>query len=165
LSGVPLKTTSRVLEELEKENIVRSHHEGRHKYFELNFDEIKTKFLIQETEIHRTFVFLEKYPVFKSFLKEIKIIDGVIIVYGSFAEFAATKDSDLDILVISDEELGLPEYLLPYKVHKISLGKREFLSALEKGEPLIKEVIANHIILYNHSFFTDMLWWYYGKKV
>ena len=164
LSSVPLKTTSRVLEELEKENIIRSHHEGRHKYFELNLENIKTKFLIQEAEIYRTFIFFEKYPIFKSFLKEIKLTDAAIIVYGSFAEFTAGKDSDLDILIISDKKLNLPEYLLPYKVHKITLSKRGFLSAFESGEPLIKEIIANHIILNNHSFFVDMLWWYYGKK-
>jgi predicted nucleotidyltransferase len=164
LSSVPLKTTSRALEELERENIIRSHLEGRHKYFELNLDNIKTKFLIEETEIYRTFIFFEKYPVFKSFLKEIKLVDGSIIVFGSFAEFIAGKDSDLDILVISDKEFNLPEYLLPYKIHKITLSKKEFLSALEKDEPLIKEIIANHIVLHNHSFFVDMLWWYYGKK-
>jgi predicted nucleotidyltransferase len=162
LSGVPLRTTSRTLDVLEKENIIRSYYEGRHKYFELNLDDIKTKFLVQETEIYRTFVFLEKYPVFKSFLKEIKPTDSVIIVYGSFAELAAGKESDLDLLIISDKELDLPEYLLPYKIHKISLTKKEFLSALET-EPLIKEIIANHIILNNHSFFIEMLWWYAKK--
>lgn len=164
LSSIPLKTTSRTLEELEKEGVIKSKRDGRHKYFELNLDNIKTKFFIQETEIYRTFIFLEKYPVFKSFLKEIKLIDCSIVVYGSFANLTASKNSDLDILVISDKKIELPNYILPYNIHKIVLSKKVFLTGLEKEEPLLREILSNHIILYNHSLFVDMMWWYHGKK-
>ena len=165
LSKIPVKTTFRNLIELEKENIVKSKHEGRHKYFELNLDNIKTKFLLQETEIYRTLLFLEKYPIFKSFLKEIELPACSVIIFGSFAELAATKDSDLDVLIISEEkELELPFYLLPYKIHKIVLNRSELLKGLEKKEPLLMEILSNHIVLLNHSFFIDLVWWYYGKK-
>jgi predicted nucleotidyltransferase len=165
LSKIPLKTTFRYLLELEKKGIMKSKREGRNRYFELNLDNIKTKFLLQETEIYRTLLYLEKYPVFKSFLKETELPLCTMIIFGSFAKFAATKDSDLDILIISeDEKLDLPFYILPYKIHKIILSKDEVLRGLEKGEPLLMEILSNHIILLNHSFFIDLVWWYYGKK-
>ncbi len=164
LSKLPLKTTFRVLKELEEENLLHSKIEGRQKYFTLNLDNVKTKFLLLETEIYRTLIFLEKYPVFKSFLKEILIEDCTILVFGSFAEFTATNKSDLDLLIISERKLDLPFHLLPFKIHLISLTKNEFLKGLELKEPLLLEILSNHIVLYNHSFFLDVLWWYYGKK-
>lgn len=152
------------MEELEGKNIIRHRFEGKHKYFELNLDNIETKFFLIEAEISRMLLFLEKYPVFKSFLKDIGPIDGIVVVFGSFSEFTATKDSDLDILTVSDGRIDLPKHLLPYKVNMINLSRKEFLSALVKGEPLIKEILANHTILHNHSLFVDVMWWYYGKK-
>lgn len=163
-SGLLPMTVSRILEMLEKENIIRHRVEGKHKYFELNLDNIKTKFLLVMAEIYKTFSFLERYPVFKSFLKEITKIDGTIVVYGSFANFTATEESDLDVLTISDKKTDLPRHLLPYRIHEINMAKEEFFSALKKGEPLIKEIFTNHIILHNHSFFVDAMWWYYEQK-
>ncbi len=164
LSKLPIKTVFKILKKLEKENIVRSEIEGRHKYFELNLDNIETKFILEETEIHRTLLFLKEYPIFKSFLKEMKIEDCAIIIYGSFAKFMATNKSDLDILIVSERELDLPFYTLPYKIHKIFLRKNEFLKGLEAREPLLMEILANHIVLFNHSFFINILWWYHGRK-
>jgi len=120
--------------------------------------------LILKAEIYRTLNFLNVYPVFKSFLKEIKPVNFMIIVFGSFAEFKATESSDLDILVVSDKEIELPFHLVPYELHKIDLSENEFFNALKEGETLIREIISNHIILCNHSYFVDLIWWYYGKK-
>jgi len=152
------------MEKLEKENTIRHTIEGKHKYFELNLDNIKTKFLLMGAEIHKTLLFLKKHPAFKSFLKETTRLDGTIIVYGSFSDFTATKDSDLDILTISDKKINLPRHLLPYRIHEINLTKKEFFSALSKDEPLMREILTNHVILHNHSFFIDAMWWYYEKK-
>lgn len=163
LSNTPLKTVARSLGELEEKNILTSRTEGKHKYYELNLDNIETKFLLIEVEIYRTLLFLKNYPVFKSFLKEIGPSDGIIIVYGSFSEFTATEKSDLDILVISEKKLDLPQHLLPYKIHRVDLTQNEFMLALEKGEPLIQEVLQNHIVLHGHSYFIDTLLWYYEK--
>lgn len=164
LSRIPLRTTSRVLEELEKSGIILSKCEGRNKYFELNLGSIKARFLIQGAEIWRTIAFLERYLVFKSFLKEIKPVNCAVIIYGSFAESKAARDSDLDVLIVCDKEPDLPEYILPYTLHKVRLSKSEFLRGLEKDEPLLREILLNHIILYNHSFFVDAMWWYYGRR-
>ncbi|MEM5815837.1 MAG: nucleotidyltransferase domain-containing protein [Candidatus Aenigmatarchaeota archaeon] len=164
LSKIPLKTTSRIMKDLEEKNIIRYNLEGKHKYFELNLDNIETKFLLIEAEISKMFSFLKKYPIFNSFLKHITLVNGIICVFGSFSELKATKDSDLDILIVSDKKIELPKHLLPYKTNEIHLNRKEFLSALSKGEPLVREILANHTILHNHSSFIDILWWYYGKK-
>jgi len=164
LAKTSLRTTARVMEWLEQENIVRHQTEGKHKYFELNLDNVETKFFLIEAEISKTLSFLRKYPVFKSFLKDLVTADGMVVVFGSFSKLTATKSSDVDVLIVSDNGIDLPKHLLPYKVNPISLNRREFLSSLDKGEPLMKEILANHTILYNHSSFVDTMWWHYGRK-
>lgn len=159
---MPLKTCQNVLNNLEKAKILKSKIEGKNKYFSLNLDNIKTKSCLLQAEIYQSDIFTEKYPQFKIFLKSLKTTVP-IIVFGSFAKFAADKDSDLDIVVISERELKLPFYLLPFKPHQVNLAEKTFLKALKEQEDLIKEIEKNHIILNNHSFYINVMWWQYGK--
>src|SRR3989338_4870702 len=161
LSKMPLKTCQNTLSNLEKEKILRSKTEGKNKYFSLNLENIKTKSYLQQAEIYQTDIFMEKYPQFKVFLKSLKTTSP-IIVFGSFAKFTANKDSDLDLLVISEKELKLPFHLLPFKPHEIDMAEKTFLKAIKEREDLIKEIEENHIILNNHSFYVNIMWEYYG---
>ena len=162
LSKLPLKTCQITLLNLEKAKILKSKTEGKNKYFSLNLENIKTKSYLQQTEIYQTDLFTEKYPQFKMFLKSLKT-NIPIIVFGSFAKFTADKNSDLDLLIISDRELKLPFHLLPYKPHQINMPEKTLLKAINQQEDLIKEIEKNHIILNNHSFYTNVMWGYYGK--
>ena len=111
LAGMPLKTTRTVTASLEKIGVLRSSVVGKNKFFRLNTENIQTKFYLLQAEIYKTISFLEKYPVFKTFLKDVKANDA-LIVFGSFAKFAADKDSDLDLLAISKEKITYPFYLI-----------------------------------------------------
>ncbi len=162
LSKLPLKTCQNVLTNLEKSKILKSKIEGKNKYFSLNLENIKSKSYLQQAEIYKTDLFIEKYPQFKMFLKSLKTT-APIIVFGSFARFKADKDSDLDLLIISDKELELPFHLLPFKPHLINMPEETFVKAIDKQEDLIKEIEENHIILNNHSFYVNIMWGYYGK--
>ena len=159
LTNIPLRTTQRLLQELEDDRIIRSRKEGKNKYYFLNLQNIKTKFYLLIAEINKTLIFLEEYPVFHSFLKE--KINSCLVVFGSFAEFRATKTSDLDLLVIGKEEPSF--HLLPYEIHKIKISEKQFEKGLAQDEPLLKEILKNHVVLTNHSYFLEKLWNYYGK--
>ena len=162
LSKISLKTCQNTLINLEKAKILKSKTEGKNKYFSLNLENIKTKSYLQQAEIYQTDIFIEKYPQFKMFLKSLNITDS-IIVFGSFAKFTADKNSDLDLLIISNKELKLPFHLLPFNPHQINMTEKTFLKAINQQEYLIKEIEENHIILNNHSFYVNMTWRYYGK--
>jgi len=159
---VALKTTQNITASLEKSNILRSKTNGKNKYFKLNLENINTKFYLLQAEIHRTLLFLEKYPLFKTFMKELKT-NTIIVVFGSFAKFTADKNSDVDMLIISKEEQELPMHLLPYKVHDIKLTEESFKKSIESQEALIKEAEENHIIINNHSLYVNSMWDFYGK--
>ena len=162
LSKLPLKTCQNTLINLEKVKVLKSKIEGKNKYFSLNLENIKTKSYLQQAEIYRTDFFIEKQSHFKMFLKSLKT-NAPIIVFGSFAKFTADKNSDLDLLIISDKELNLPFHLLPSKPHQINMPEKTFLKAIEQQENLIKEIEENHIILNNHSFYVNIMWGHHGK--
>ncbi|MBU0459974.1 MAG: nucleotidyltransferase domain-containing protein [Nanoarchaeota archaeon] len=163
LSNLPLKTCQNTLSNLEKTKILKSKTEGKNKYFSLNLENIRTKSYLQQAEIYQTDFFIQKYAPFKTFLKSLKTT-APIIVFGSFAKLTADKNSDLDLLIISNKKLNLPFYLLPFKPHEINMFEKTFLKAIEQQEDLIKEIEENHVILNNHSFYVDILWrYYYGK--
>ena len=161
LAKIPLKNTQNVVNSLEKRRILKSSVRGKNKYFSLNLDNIQTRFYLLQSEIYKTLLFLDKYPLLKTFLKEVS--KATIVVFGSFAKFTAEKDSDLDLLVISENEEKLPFNLLPYKIHDIRMSEKTFIRAVEKKEVLLKEIEENHVILNNHSFYVDMMWGQYGK--
>lgn len=161
LTKIPLKTCQSALSELEKEKVLTSKTEGKNKYFSLNINNFRTKSYLLRSEIYHTEKFAEKYPEVKMFLKSIGD-DTPIIVFGSFAIFKADKHSDMDLLIISKKE-NIPYHLLPFKLHKINLDKKQFRKALKEQETLIKEIQEKHIILNNPSFYINVMWGYYGK--
>lgn len=163
LAKIPLKTTQTLTAHLEKDRILKSRVSGKNKYFRLNIDNLQTKFYLLQSELHRTAVFVEKYPLFKTFINEIKA-NAPIIVFGSFAKFKADKDSDLDLLIVSKEKVKLPFHLLAYKTHEIYLDENSFVKSLEKNETFIREIEENHTVLNNHSFYINTMWNYYGSK-
>lgn len=162
LSKIPLKTCQNTLKNLEESKILKSKIEGKNKYFTLNLDNIKTKYYLQQSEIYKTDLFIEKYPQFKIFLKSFNS-NLPLIVFGSFAKFLADKNSDLDLLIISNKEIKLPLHLISFKIHQIKISEKIFLKSIEKKENLIKEIEENHIILNNHSFYVNIMWEYYAK--
>ncbi|MAG15492.1 hypothetical protein CMO88_00350 [Candidatus Woesearchaeota archaeon] len=163
LAKLPVKTTQNVLNILVKAKILKSEQRGKNKYFSLNKQNIQTKFRLLQAEIQKTAMFLEKHPQFNTFLKDITMHNPIIL-FGSFAKFTADKNSDVDILTISEKELQLPTHLLPNKLHAINISENNFMDSLKKREALIKEIEENHVILNNHSFFVNTMWDYYGTK-
>ncbi|HLC57236.1 MAG TPA: nucleotidyltransferase domain-containing protein [Candidatus Nanoarchaeia archaeon] len=161
LSKLPLKTCQNVLARLEENKMLRNWLEGRNKYFSLNLDNIQTKSWLLQAEIHKTDRFIANYPEIKTFLKAFNT-NSLVIVFGSFARLKADKNSDMDLLVVSEKE-KLPYHLLPYKAHQIDLSEDAFINGITAGEALMKEVEKNHIILNNHSLYINIVWGHYGK--
>jgi len=141
--------------------MLRNWLEGRNKYFSLNLDNIQTKSWLLQAEIHKTDRFIANYPEIKTFLKAFNT-NSLVIVFGSFARLKADKNSDMDLLVVSEKE-KLPYHLLPYKAHQIDLSEDAFINGITAGEALMKEVEKNHIILNNHSLYINIVWGHYGK--
>lgn len=156
-AGIPLKTTQDALSRLAEQRIIKSITKGKHRYFRLNLESIRTRLHLLRAEMHKTFEFLERYPAFEMFLKEMAP-DVPLLVFGSFARLEAKKDSDADLLVVSSSRIKLPSHLLSHRIHEIRLSEDDFRKGLEDKEALIEEIREHHIILNGHSFFVNSLW-------
>lgn len=161
-TGIATMTAQRILKSMEKEGILKSREEGKNKYFELNVDNPKTKMEILNTESFKAQELMEACKPMKSFVKDTPP-EPMIVIFGSFADGTARKESDLDIMLVCDKEMDMPYHLIPYKIHETKLTWRQFHKALDSSEPLIKEVLKKHVILQRHSDFVEIIWRYYGQ--
>ncbi|MCK4224921.1 MAG: nucleotidyltransferase domain-containing protein [candidate division Zixibacteria bacterium] len=87
-----------------------------------------------------------KEPLLKAYGEGIK----QVILYGSCARGKATKDSDIDLLVVVDDSLN------PFEVRK-SLSDTIFDVLLEKGELFSVIVVPEHFFKnYNSPFLLNV---------
>lgn len=129
--------------------------EGRNKYFSFkqNLDHLYLKTIL---EIENTRIFIKKYKNLKQFILEIKKLNLPILIFGSFSKGNINKNSDLDIIIFSDNEIKLPEHLSLYKLHVINVKLKEISKF--KNEILYKEILKSHIIISGFEFIlTEVL--------
>jgi len=155
ITNIPLKTSQDAVKNLHKNRILLSRTHGKNKYFRLNLENIRTKYMLVRAELHKTDKFLAKYSTLKLFTKELNTYSCVVI-FGSYARYDSDRKSDLDVMTIPDAQL--PKHLLPTKLHQIQLTRRGFVRAMNKKETVIQEIMKDHVILNNHSFFVERKW-------
>ena len=150
------KTVSNILNELEKEHILKFTQEGKNKYYYLNEFYPYVKEVIHLIETQRKISFLEKYKKLKElFLKLEERTDGILVIFGSYASFSANEKSDLDVLVMGKiKEVEDLEEIYNIKINIVKSKKDKF----DKKECFIKEIIKNHIILKRMEDFVDLIW-------
>jgi predicted nucleotidyltransferase/DNA-binding HxlR family transcriptional regulator len=150
------KTISNILKELEKEHILKFTQEGKNKYYYLNEFYPYIKEVIQMIETQRKIDFLERYKTLKGFfLKLEEQSSGMLIIFGSYANFSANKKSDLDIFVIGKVgNIENLEEIYNIKINIIKSNKKRF----NKNEHIIREIIKSHIILKGVEDFIELIW-------
>lgn len=74
----------------------------------------------------------------------------IVLLFGSYAKKATTKHSDIDLMVISDNNQKIQQTisLFPLKIQLISLTSQEFIAMAKSKEfSVVSEAIKNNIIL------------------
>jgi len=160
------------LKKLEDEKILLSKQVGKSKVFSLNLNNNQTKELILLAEKKKTLELLNNEFFIKKIYDEyIKTnLNGCLILFGSFALGTNTKESDIDLIYIGEINNNEKEIIKSLgkvynkEIHLTIMSLKEFKEQLHKQNSLIKEIIKNHIILYNHDFLINGLWRYYNEK-
>ncbi len=150
------KTVSNILNELEKEHVLKFTQEGKNKYYYLNEFYPYMKETIQLIETQRRINFLEKYKKLKELFSKLeKRTKGLLVVFGSYANFSANESSDLDVFVMGKiKDIEDLEELYKIKINIVKSSKNKF----NKKEHIIKEIIKNHIILKGVEGFVELIW-------
>ena len=157
----------RIVNTLAKQNILIKEKAGKAYLCSLNTQNEKARALLQLSE-------LERKDELYAFYKELKLIleDFVvslrevihptcIILFGSYAKGSATKESDIDILLITESKSGIDKVIRDIyakygkEIHTISMTKVDFQKQKEKA--LIKEIIKDHYTLLGAEIFVNLV--------
>jgi len=150
------KTVSNILNKLENENILKFSYGGKNKYYFLNRFNPNIKEIIKLIEINRKIRFIdENKRLGELFDKLEQKTQGVLVVFGSYAQGTDTEKSDLDLFVIGKiSNVDELEDLHSIKINMVKSDKNKF----NKHEPIIIEIIKNHIILKGVEEFIELTW-------
>lgn len=150
------KTISNTLNSLEAENILKYTTEGKNKYYFLNKLNSQIKDVLKIVELGRKGLFLEKYTPLKELIIELEQrTKGMLVLFGSYANFTSNEKSDLDVFIIGTiKEVEDLEDKYNLKLNIVKSTKEKF----NKSDIFIKEVLKNHIILKGVEDFIELIW-------
>ena len=161
---IDVKAIQLQLKKLEKINVFSSMIRGRNKDYHLNLDNVTTKYYLVMAEIFVSIIYLKRNFLIKKIVEEIENkIHYPLILFGSFAKGTYTKESDVDIFVISDKKINTSiiieaTNMVGRKISLKSTSRQQFLGGLQNNDPLIKEIVSNHVILKGADEFSDIMW-------
>ena len=159
------------LKALEKDKILIPKIVGKNKIYSLNLDSIITKNYLLLAETVEAILYLEEIFLIKKITAEIFNFkfDGTIVLFGSYAKRTFKEDSDTDLFYlgkIADKEIEEIKKIGKTYGKTINVKKsmiKNFEGGLRKKDPLIVEIIKNHVLLQNPEPFINALWRYYDE--
>jgi len=146
----------------------------------IKFNKIGKRTILYNIELNTAFAqqywgFLKEYNSWNTNRFNFKIIENIknkmptafftLIVTGSYAKATFTKNSDLDVVIISDIEPKLIYSELKYesetsipKIHLYAFTSKQFLDMLfDKKENYGKEIARNNLIFYGGAPYYSLL--------
>ena len=167
------RTVSLALQRLEKNRVMDSGMVGKSKQYYLKLDASVTKEFIKSAESYKSISILSTNFLIKKLMNELLLTlrTTPVILFGSYAKGTETKESDIDIVIIKDNnEPHITKVLRDfaqrhYKTVQIqNLSKEQFESGVRRKDHLVIEIVKNHIMLNNNEYFIDVLWRYYHER-
>jgi predicted nucleotidyltransferase len=167
---VDVKAVQLQLQKLESMNVLSSNVRGRNKEYTLNQSNIITKYFLSMAEAFTAITYTQKNFTLKKIINQLdpKISDPIIL-FGSFAKNTQTTESDIDLLIITDKKIDRKTIntissLVNRDINIKSATEEQFLNGLRQKDPLIGEVIVDHIVLKGADKICDILWQYYADQ-
>ena len=149
------RTAQLILEDLENKGIIESKVRGKIKSYKLKINELSNRYLTF-AEQYKSIAFMEKNLLVKEVIEKIiPFINGIGIIFGSYASGISNKESDLDIFVVGDYKKEETKKVSINLGIEISI-KCYPLKTFEKNvnqDILIKEVLKSHIVFKNTELF------------
>lgn len=154
--NISQKNIALTLNSLEKHGILSSKIKGNSKYFFLNRKNPLIKEYILLTEIENTLLFFKNNIKISQVFDKIDKKNKIMCIFGSYAKGIQKKDSDLDLLIIGKTDENEIKKIGELFNIKISIKKgslNDFKELLEKNNPLMNEILENHIIISGYEEF------------
>lgn len=148
-----LKVSSRTalvtLAKLENKGILESKIKGKNKTYTINRSSLSREYILL-TEQYKKIQFLEKNHLVKEVLEKTdEFMQGMVILFGSYAKGIEKEESDLDLFIVGNYDENKTEEV--GKKYGIDINIKSYpMDILEKeisDDILLREIIENHIII------------------
>ncbi|HII29948.1 hypothetical protein COT48_02425 [Candidatus Woesearchaeota archaeon CG08_land_8_20_14_0_20_47_9] len=153
------RTAQLILDDLEKKGILESKTKGKIRAYAIKRTCSSQRY-ITFSELYKTITFLEKNLFIREIIEKIiPFINGIGIIFGSYAKGTANKESDLDIFIAG--RYDGQEIKKISKTYGIEISVKCYpLKTFEKNLPndiLLKEILKNHVVFLNSELFVRMV--------
>ena len=160
------------LKEFEKGKILIPKEIGKSKVYSLNLDNNMVREFLSFAEKKESLELLDTNLFIKKIYDEFIYLDldGCLILFGSYASKTHNEKSDIDLLYLGDLKGSGDKKIKGIgktynkEIHLVSMSLKQFREQLSKRGALVKEIVNNHIILYNHDLFVNEVWRYYNER-
>jgi uncharacterized protein len=149
LIEVSSRTALVYLAKLEKKGILESKTKGKIKSYSIKKSLISREFFIL-TELYKRIEFLEKNHLVKEVLEKSEgYVQGIVVVFGSYAKGIQKDDSDLDLFIVGAyDEKKIQKTGKKYGIEvNIKSYPMEIFEKEIVDDILLKEIADNHIII------------------
>ncbi len=151
------RTAQLILEDLENRGIVESKTKGKIKIYKIKLSGFTKKYFVF-AEQYKVIAFLEKKLIIKEAIDKLTpYIDGIGIIFGSYAKGLEKEDSDLDIFVAGNynkDEIKKVSRNLGIEISIKCYPIKTFRKNLH-NDALLKEILKNHIVFINAEQFIE----------
>lgn len=149
LLGVSSRTALVTLAKLGKKGILESRTKGKIKSYTIKKSTISREFFLL-TEQYKKIVFLETNHVVKEVLEKAdEFLQGIVIVFGSYAKGIQKEDSDLDLFIVG--ACDVKKIREAGNTYGLDINIRSYpMNIFEKeihDDILLKEIVENHITI------------------
>lgn len=158
--SMPYPQTHRNAANLINKKIISMDKQGKSSILSLSFDTIKREYIIAELERREDIIKKQNsLRILENDLLRLKYSQFICILFGSYADKKATKQSDIDILLVIPEEYSYDKFEKEVK-NKILIPKIDIQITTEKG--LIemwsnpKQLNVGNEILSKHVIFSGI---------
>lgn len=168
--GISVTHTIRLIKVLKNQNVITIRKSGRHELFKLNLENLLAKKFLELFHLERRLEIKKEFRAsLEEFVRNLKKNKHIIsvILFGSLAKCTETKESDIDLVIITDKisetkkiASGLIENLFgfyKYLIEEHIYTKEKFDSFYRKGNDLIINLIKDGIVLYDGGFYQQYL--------
>jgi predicted nucleotidyltransferase len=143
------------LKELEKKKIIFSKTIGKTLTYTADYDHLCLRFAFNRYMTERIIKLSERHLLIYKSLKEISNETfGIVILFGSYSKGNETKNSDIDLMVISDSQKQAEESVNKIKSTRgfnitLAFVKKTEFSKIKKENSELWEDIKNYSIVFN----------------